>query len=305
MSEIIDILECFLGSHKTHYSNSGQITFNCPNCDDGRNKGNLEINYHKNLYSCWSCRETEEGVRGKDIRWLIWKYGSKDLFNDYCRLNPIEYDKVKEKFQERIFLPKRFYNFSKENSNILMYKQAYEYLINRGLNDEIISMFNLGFCNSGKYKGRVIIPSYNEYGDLDYFVGRDFTNKSKIKYLNEKANKQEIIFNEHYINWDASVFLVEGVFDHIVLYNSIPLLGKTISKKLIAKLQNKLNANLYIALDGDAKKSAISLKEKLNYGNLRNKIFIIELPNDDDISSLFKKTNYKEFYVSIKMGVIR
>ena len=51
-------------------------------------------------------------------------------------------------------------------------------------------------------------------------------------------------------------------------------------------------------------KSAISLYEQMNYGRLRNKIHLIDLPNEDDISSTFKKTGYSNFYKYLKQRVI-
>jgi hypothetical protein len=47
---------------------------------------------------------------------------------------------------------------------------------------------------------------------------------NKLKYINPKAEKQEIIFNIGKLNLDATIYLVEGVTDHIVTPNSIPLL---------------------------------------------------------------------------------
>ena len=52
---LVELLEEFLGDHGLHYPNRGQISFNCPVCDEERNKHNLEINYINNVYKCWSC----------------------------------------------------------------------------------------------------------------------------------------------------------------------------------------------------------------------------------------------------------
>jgi DNA primase len=302
MNEVIDILESFLGTHSRHYSHSGQITFDCPNCDNGRHKANLEVNYKKNVFSCWSCRDTENGVKGKDIRWLIYRFAPRDLFKEYCELNPSFYDDEQREIFE-VGYPESFKNFTEVNSKYPEYKKAYQYLKDRGLSDDIILDYNLGYCDKGKYNNRIIIPSYDKKGEINYFIGRDYSGKSKIKYLNHQNSKQDIIFNEYYINWDMSVFLVEGVFDHLVLDNSIPILGKTPSNLLIHTLQKRLKGNLYIALDGDAKKTANFLGEKLNFGNLRDKIFIIDLPDNEDISSIYQKSNYKKLYTLLIEGV--
>ena len=302
MEDVIEILESFLGNHNRHYSHSGQVTFDCPNCDNGRNKSNLEVNYKKNLFSCWSCRDAENGVKGKDIRWLIYRYAPKETFREYNELNPSFYENDEKEFLD-VYYPESFKNFTKVNSNYPEYKVAYKYLKERGLTDEIILKYNLGFCDDGKFKRRIIVPSYDSYGKLNYYIARDYTEKSKIKYLNHENSKQDIIFNEQYINWDMSVFLVEGVFDHLVLDNSIPILGKSPSTLLVHTLQKKLKGNLYITLDGDAKSSAISLLNKLNFGNLRGRVFIVNLPDEEDVSSIFQKTDYRNFYKTLIMGI--
>jgi DNA primase len=72
---------------------------------------------------------------------------------------------------------------------------------------------------------RIIIPSYDLNGDLNYFIARWYPKEyNKLKYINPKAEKQEIIFNIGKLNLDATIYLVEGVTDHIVTPNSIPLL---------------------------------------------------------------------------------
>ncbi len=39
---------------------------------------------------------------------------------------------------------------------------------------EDIIKYNIGFCNEGPYGGRVIIPSYDDNGKLNYFIARDY-----------------------------------------------------------------------------------------------------------------------------------
>ncbi len=83
---IVELLEDLLGDHGLHYPNKGQISFNCPVCDEGRNKHNLEINYINNVYKCWSCGDVENthGSLGK----LFDKYGNRKLKKLYNVLKP-------------------------------------------------------------------------------------------------------------------------------------------------------------------------------------------------------------------------
>ena len=48
---LVELLEEVLGDHGLHYPNRGQISFNCPVCDEGRDKHNLEVNYVNNVIS--------------------------------------------------------------------------------------------------------------------------------------------------------------------------------------------------------------------------------------------------------------
>ena len=88
MEDIFNIVTRTFGAPKKKNMLTGQISVDCPVCDSGHHKGNLEINIAKNIYSCWSCRDSSDGVKGMDIRWLIKKYGSLDDFKYYNDLYP-------------------------------------------------------------------------------------------------------------------------------------------------------------------------------------------------------------------------
>jgi len=60
--------------------------------------------------------------------------------------------------------------------------------------------YSIGYCESGKYKNRIILPSYNENGELNYFTARDFYDYSNKKYLNPTFDKGNNIINEIFIN---------------------------------------------------------------------------------------------------------
>jgi hypothetical protein len=138
---------------------------------------------------------------------------------------------------------------------------------------------------------RIILPSYNKFGELNYWTGRDFTgNEKRQKYYNPKVERRDIIFNEEKIQWDADVTLVEGPFDHLVVPNSVPLLGKVIDKKfkLYWDINAKANANINIFIDGDAFQTALETYKELNHGRLYNKIRYIPVDEKYDPSLLFQ-----------------
>jgi len=117
--------------------------------------------------------------------------------------------------------------------------------------DEILK-YNIGYCEDGLYGGRVIIPSYNEDGELNYFVARSYHEEATMKYKNPPVSRDVIVFDNQ-INWNEPITLVEGVFDSFsVKRNVIPILGKFIPKTLKAKIFEKGVKEITILLDSDA-----------------------------------------------------
>ena len=292
---LVELLEEILGDHGLHYENRGQISFNCPVCDDDMNKHNLEINYISNVYKCWSCGDVEgtHGPLGK----LFDKFGNKKQKKLYYILKP-ETVPVKEKKYKKLKLPESFILFKDSHKIYPVRRQAYNYLHSRGITDEIIEKYGIGFCDKGNHAGRIVVPSYDINGELNYYVARSWDPHTKFKYKNPEAEKDKIIFNEKLIDWKKDIYLVEGVFDGFFLDNSIPMLGKHMSEMLFDKVYNNAKGNVIIALDGDAWDNAIKLYHELNGGELYEKIKIVKLPKDQDVCDL--GGNINEYFIEIK-----
>ena len=129
---LVDLLREVLGDEKQHYESKGQIAFNCPVCDDDRNKGNLEINYFSHVYKCWACGDVNDthGPLGK----LFDKYGNRKQKKVYKVLQPEEF-KPKEKKVKKLTLPPNFTLFKDSHPIYPVRKQAINYLYNRGISD--------------------------------------------------------------------------------------------------------------------------------------------------------------------------
>lgn len=290
---IIEILEDILGEYYSHNDTKGQISFDCPVCsydikglDNGDGKGNLEINYKQEVFKCWVCAETHE-THGSIYK-LIKKFGNPRQLKKYELLRP-EHDEdgVKKKYK-KVRLPKEFIPFNKCSMGLKLtphFKQAWNYIKKRNITDEMVTKYNIGFCYEGLFANRIIIPSYDEDDNLNYFIARSYLNKTKRKYINPEADKESLIWNEHLINWDDPVYIVEGAFDSIFLSNSIPMLGKYMTQNLYNKLYENAK-KIVIVLDGDAWNDAVKLYHKLNCGKLMGKVWIVRLPIDKDIADL-------------------
>ena len=276
---LLVLLESVLGAgHKT---SRGNYAFKCPFCQHHKNK--LEINVvtnekSENPWHCWVCE-----AKGKTIRSLF--KSTKVPANKIAELNMIVVPGKKEFKQhlDVISLPKEFIsliNIDKlDKVTSLEARRALRFLKKRGITQEDIIKYNIGFCYDGPYKNRVIIPSYDETGSVNYFIARAFIDEM-TKYKNPPTDAKLAIGLELFINWDAPIILLEGMFDALtVKRNVIPLFGKIIHEKLLAKLVRSTVNRIYIALDPDAIKNALKHAEMLmSYGK---EVYLVELDGKD------------------------
>jgi DNA primase len=242
--------------------------FFCPKCLErigtAHHKNKLSINLEKNAFKCWVC-----GYFGNNIYRLIREFGNYNHVYEWRILDNIvdlnEFESLFEKKEEKeqvTDLPESYISLSNKNLPFSS-NYALEYLSGRSISQEIIDQWRIGFCPLGKYKNRIIIPSFNDTGDVNYFVARSYSRYGR-DYLNPPASKN-IIFNSLFINWDKDVILVEGAFDAIVAgENSIPILGNTLNEnsKLFQKIV-KEDSRIFLALDLDAKNQNIKIASKL------------------------------------------
>jgi hypothetical protein len=257
----VEILKEILGDY---YISGHEKLFFCPKCKHHKKK--LSVNLDKDCYKCWICDWS-----GKSVRRLVLRYGNyvqQKTWNELSGIVEItEYEKiflaegnVEEKI-EPINLPPEFQTLCNRDLG-LSSLPARRYLKDRGVNKEDILFWKIGYAVSGEYAGRIIVPSFNLDGKVDYFICRTYENDWK-RYLNPPTPK-DIIFNELYVDWDSDITLVEGVFDAIKVPNSIPLLGSTLredSKLFMQIIKN--DPAVYVALDPDAEKKAFVLIEAL------------------------------------------
>jgi len=300
-SYVVDVLRDFLGEIKKHTEHKGQIAFDCPACAEDKNllsggdgKGNLEINYNKGYFKCWVCfeRNNMKGVLDK----LIKRYGSREILKRYNLVKP-DYryggDDGTTIRKVTTELPKGFMSMDEKFSGERGYGDARRYLNSRKINQNIINKYNIGFSNYGEHANRIIIPSYDDLGELNYFIARSYQKWVKPKYLNSEAPKEDIIFNHNLINPYSTIYLVEGPFDSIVMPNCIPLLGLYLHDNLYWWLQNNAKADVVVILDGEAKKDGEIVYKTLNNLYLYNRVRIIYLREGYDTSLIYQKFGNK------------
>lgn len=282
---LLNLLERVLG--KSSKGNYGNYQFVCPfHTSNPPGKKKLEINLETQSWNCWVCGNSEKS-KGKTIKSLFKKIGlNEEYFNELKFVLPNHKNsKNLEENYSHIILPKEFiplkidFNNSSKSLENIYQNQALTYLQSRGITQQDILKYNIGICLSGKYENRVIVPSYDEHGKLNYFIARDFTN-SQSNYKNPPIKNIDIIGMELYINWDLPIVLVEGIFDFLTLKrNCIPLFGKNISDALMKKIVTSKVKKIYLALDKDAQKDILKYCEELI--QMGKEIYWVELDGKD------------------------
>lgn len=281
-SKKIDILKDILGDY---YTSGYEKLFFCPKCKHHKKK--LSINVEKDKFKCWICDWS-----GKSIRRLIQRYGNyvqQKTWNELSGIIEItEYEKIfltNDKIEEKaeaIILPPEFQTLCNKDVG-LSSLPARRYLKERGITRQDILFWKIGYAVSGQYSGRVIIPSFNLDGKVDYFIARTYENDWK-RYINPPTPK-DIIFNELFIDWSSDVTIVEGVFDAIKAKNAIPILGSTLREgsRLFRELIRHDPA-IYIALDPDAEKKAERLiNTLLSYDA---EVYKLDIPAGKDVGDM-------------------
>jgi len=280
---LVSLVNSVLGIGKR--TSKGNHSYNCPFCN--HHKPKLEINFTDNKngdnpWHCWACNK-----KGRKLRSLFKQIkASPEYFSQLKKLVKSGYEVEEIKIEEKILeLPKEFKNLI-DSKNIIS-THASAYLKRRNINKDDILKYNIGYCEYGPYADRIVIPSYNSKGILNYFTSRTFKEDTFQTYKNPDTSRNIIPF-EMFINWDLPIILCEGPFDAIAIKrNVIPLLGKNIQSNLMKKLVSSKVKKIYIALDTDAIKQALKFcEELLNEGK---EVYLVELPGKDPSEMGFKE----------------
>jgi|TARA_B100001964_G_C14238572_1_gene603755 DNA primase len=298
MEKIVNLLDRVINSKGYKLKKANEYLWYCP--FHSHHKPKLQINIQTQKWHCWVC-----DAKGRKLYQLFKKVSTpnkyfeelNEIYDDY-----VSYEKV-QKSGKLTGLPKEFFPLWRQSESPI-YRQARSFLSRRGIHYTDILKYNIGYCDRGIYTNRVVIPSYNENGDLNYFVGRDIYG-SKFKYKNPPVSR-DIIGFDFYINWDEPIVLCEGPFDAIAIKrNAIPLFGKVILPKLKKKIYEKKVKEIYVVLDKDARKDSIKIVDEFMREDIN--VYFVELSDKDpsDLGfnrciDLIKRTHKTEFLDLIK-----
>ena len=284
---VLNFLEKIFDAPRKKRDNLIEYEFNCisEKCSGDYNKFNLFYNTEKNKFHCWKC-----GYKG-NVSDLLKKYGNVDeleLISSIIKDLKITVSKTDlQEQKKKITLPEGFMSFKNYDENNSHFKNALKYLEGRGVGKKEINKYKLGISTKGKYRFRVIVPSFDSKGELNYFDSRSFYPNIKPDYMKpdkEIVKKTDIIFNEKNISFYSPIYLIEGVFDMFPIFNCVPLLGKKINNVLLNKII-KYKTPVVLCLDEDAIEDVVKIFELLNSFNIQ----VYWCPIKDDLAKIYEE----------------
>lgn len=300
--QVVNIIDSVLGPGKTFAK--GEHYYYCPFCQHYNPK--LAVNMTKGFWQCWKC-----GERGRSLIGLLRKlHADKADIQELATLLREEIPVPTKDDPEPILTLPREYHPLWEPSSLMSYRLAMRYVLGRGVTRDDILRYQIGYCATGNYAGRIVIPSFDDTGKLNYFVSRAYE-QSSLNYLNPPTSKNVVGFANQ-INWKYPIVLVEGFFDAMATKrNAVPLIGKTVSKKLQQTIIEQGVTDVYLALDNDALKDTIRIAERFMKEGIT--VWIVELNGKDPsaigthtMSTLIKqarKLNFTEL-MQLKMRLV-
>jgi hypothetical protein len=273
------------------------LQYHCPFCNHRKRK--LEICLESPYpWQCWVCHE-----KGNGVRYLLKRINAPESSFKELEKTGIKEESYRPKetteSEKVLTLPQEFKSLT-INDGSREYREAIRYAVKRGITPFDVVKHNIGYCTEGRYRNRLIFPSYDKNNQLNFFTGRSYYDDVYLKYDNCDAPR-DIIGFENMVDFHYPINLVEGPLDAIsVKRNVIPLFGTYPSTKLKTELiQHKPDVN--IILDPDAIKHSLQIADFLISIGLKTKL--VEIKGDEDAGSLgfqkitqsIKETEYLDF----------
>ena len=283
--KLLQLLESVLGKGKP--TSGDNIAFFSPFTSHYKPKLEIQLNTNSEGQNPWHCWISDR--KGRTIVSLFRQLKlPKEKFEQLGKI--IQFAKYRdtktETKDEVLEIPEEYIPLwiPKKTPD---YRNAMHYLKKRGITIFDIIRYRIGYAESGKYSGKIIVPSYDKFGQLNYFVSRAYYSSDSYKHKNPLVTK-DIIGFEMLINWAEPIVLCEGVFDAMTIKrNAIPLFGKIIQPKLQKKIIEEQVKDIYLCLDVDAIKNSLQIAEKFMAEGLN--VYFVELKDQDPNELGFEK----------------
>lgn len=212
-----------------------------------------------------SILETLEGLQRESE---VADLGFKDAVLQ--RLSSLAVEEYEQSDLSEVKFPDEFRTLE-EGCESIQGKKALSYLEGRGFKRKTLFGHGFGFCATGYYGGRIIIPFW-ENGHLVYWQARDFTGKqpASAKILNPPKwqvphGKSDVLFNYDRVKNLDLVIVCESWGSALATgHYATALNGKSMSVQQLAKLKACKCNGFIVLLDHGAEDKAWSIAEALS-----------------------------------------
>ena len=264
----------------------------CPKCGDKSrpDKRKLCIRLDNDLYHCWVC-----DLKGRSVSRLIRKVKPTLAASYQSQFGQVKFQEHQEDFV-KCELPRGF-RLVMDNLYDPDAKRVRRYAHTRGITDTELWRFRVGY--SPELRRRMILPSFDENGTLNYWTARRCDSNPDWRYLNAKVPKTQFVVGELDLDWSAEeIVLVEGPTDLIKcsLLNATCLLGSTLSEN--SELFRKLITypeRIVLALDEDARKKQDKIASLLM--SYDKEVYWVTAPKDSDWGDLDPRDVYDKIQI--------
>ncbi len=244
-----------------------EASFSCPSpngCKGRHHKRKLSVNLRTDWYHCWVC-----GFSGGNLAPLFRLSSDRGDLERYLA-DRKQTDQQPEKQFVTPRLPDDFVPLVERNTKSPCARAVVTYLKSRGMTDDDALLYKLGYCENGPYRGRVIIPSFDSDGELNFFVGRTIYDTEPAKYKHGIFDK-DIVFNDYLVDWTEPVILTEGPFDAMRAgHNAIALQGSFMREgSLLMRKIVMSGVDVFLAMDADARDKQLKILSLLHSHGVR------------------------------------
>ena len=264
----------------------GEYRGECPFCG-GTSRDPFCVNSTSGLWFCHACPEKGGPVQllcrvldvgyDKAVEYLVDRYSAFERETDD--------DDYTEPTVPTISLPDEFRSLADTGESIVA-RPYLKYLqrSDRNVDAATIRKYNIGYCATGWYAGRVVVPVYH-LGKVVSFVARAISKSADTKILTPPGNNQaSYCFNLDHIWGAKEVIIMEGVFDVFTLPEmSVCTFGKKISPMQVSLLKKSGVESVTFCYDEDALDELQEFTEKYM---LLLKAKLILLPKGKDPAKL-------------------
>lgn len=265
------------------------VDVKCPICDPkDKTKLKLSILTEDSDDRCLACHCWTCGYRSRSLWSLLFKHCSRELLFEFrdkflpeSMRHRVHEDDV-QKAPEVLRLPDDFRLFASTGVRDPDVLAMRKYLVNRQINERDLWHYKLGYSEMPGWRHRIIVPSFDANGKLNWYVGRKISSKVYgPKYEAPPGDRRHVIFNELNVDWKQRLVLCEGSFDMMKCGdNAVPLLGSDLSVE--SALFNAIVVNgtpIALAMDADMRTTKLPVvAQKLADYDID--VIIVRVPSD-------------------------